>query len=177
MLLCFPPFQPNRKKLVCYIPIVHILCLIHIGYMLLYETTLTMSSDNAKFGEKKIKFDLNTKNRGSSNGVSLTGKAGLKSAKKNQNISKPLSTRAELGSPWGVLLKPVPHLSSAKSPKPEEKLEVKFVPKVSFNNGPHEVEEHNIKKSELKKVNVIKTKKEVRLIKVFSSHNAYRQVC
>ena len=117
-------------------------------------------SNKGKFGERKLKFDPRTKNSGLSNG--------LDSGKKNVPKLVP-SRSSELGSPWGVLLKPIPHMRREKSKQSEEKLEAKnAIPKVGFSTGPHKVEQSRVKKSVLKNVNVVKTKKEVRLVITFS---------
>lgn len=162
------------------------MCLNHIGYMLLYQAKLTMSfSGKRNFGTKKITFDPKTTNHvgisnglpgnanktgmkpGVSNGLGLAGKPGIKLVKKTQvvQVKGEISSKTALGSPWGVLLKPVPSLrkteTQAKSIQPPAKAKLP-VRKLSFK-GPHDVEQLNCNKSELKKVNIVKNKTEVRL--------------
>ena len=162
------------------------MCWNHIGYMVLYQAKLTMSfSGKRNFGTKKITFDPKTTKQvgisngtpansnktgiktSVSNGLGLAGKPGVKLVKKTQvvQVKGEVSSRTELGSPWGVLLKPVPSLrkteTQAQSVKPPAKAKLP-VPKLSFK-GPHGVEQLNCNKSELKKVNIVKNKTEVRL--------------
>ena len=154
------------------------MCLTHIGYMVLYQAKVTMSfSGKRNFGTKKITFDPKTTNHvgitngspgdtnktgikpGVSNGVGLSGKPGVKLVKKTRvvQVKGEISSRTALGSPWGVLLKPVPSLRKTETQaQTAEKPVVKLpVPKLSFK-GPHDVEQLNINKSELKKVNTVK---------------------
>ena len=155
--------------------------------MLLYETKLIMSSNKRNIGTKKISFDPNTTANhvgvsngtgpvrkmglkpGVSNGVGLTN---LKTGKKTQTtvqIKGQASTRTELGSPWGVLLKPVPSSRKTEAQEPVEKPPVPkiAVPKLSFK-GPHDVEQLKFNKPELKNIQIVKNKTEVGLRIVFN---------
>ena len=140
-----------------------------IGYMLLYETELIMSS-----GTKKISFDPKTKNHvgngvsirpGVSNGIGIAGKPGFTLKKKTQvvQLQGQASLKTELGSPWGVRLKPIPSLRKTEAQIPvENPIPKAAIPKLSFK-GPHNIEELNFKKTELKKVDIVKNKTKVRL--------------
>ena len=121
-------------------------------------------SVNAKLSEKKIKFDQTIKSHESSNGVSPAVQTGLKSRNREiRNSQKALASKTSIGSPWGVALKPVPFVRQSKAPKTEETPSIKLLPikTKTFDNGPIKLEELKIKKSEQKRVNVIKTKVEV----------------
>ena len=152
--------------------------------MLLYQAKLTMSfSGNRNLGTKKITFDPKTTNHvgilnglpgnanktgmkpGVSNGLGIAVKPGIKLVKKTKvvHVKGEESSRTALGSPWGVRLKPVPSLRKTETESKSEKLPEKAklpVPILSLK-GPHDVEQLNCNKSELKKVNIVKNKTEV----------------
>ena len=150
-----------------------------LGYMLQSEPKLTMSSSTKRsVGPKKISFDPKTTkphvgvsngskrdNTGLSNGLGGTDKPGLKPPGKRITVTKvkgEKSSITELGSPWGVALKPVPRYKQSESEvKVEDKAKLSL-PKLSFK-GPHDVEQLNLNKNEPKKVKVVKNKTEVRL--------------
>lgn len=160
----------------------------HLGYLLLCETKLTMSSSGKRnIGPKKISFDPNTTkphvgvsngNRlndgkaglktGLSNGLSRTEKLGLKPPGKKIQVFKvkgEISSKTELGSPWGVALKPVPRFKQTESEAKNETKAKLSLPKLSFK-GPHNVEQLNLNKTELKNVKIVKNKTEVRCVKI-----------
>ena len=124
----------------------------------------TMSNNEAtKFGdERKIKFDLTSKKSSSNVGSKFLGRTTIKSKTIIEKPSKGTSTTSELGSPWGVLLKPVPHSRKITAIKDDETPAVKLgISNVDFKNGPIKLEASKVKKSELKSVRVVITKPEV----------------
>ena len=131
------------------------------------KSNLTMSSDKRNLGAKKISFDPNTKgNVGIQNGIGLAGKPGLKPPGKRTQviqIKAQSSSRTELGSPWGVALKPIPSIRKIESQTPpEQPVPTKPNTKLIFK-GPHSIEQIGSQKSELKEVNHIRNKAEVRI--------------
>ena len=133
-----------------------------------------------KVGPKKISFDPNTTKphvgvtngssrkigvkTGLSNGLGGTERPGLKTPGKKITVTKvkgEISSKTELGSPWGVALKPVSRFKQTENEvKAENKAKVS-IPKLSFK-GPHDVEQLNLNKNELKNVKFVKNRIEVR---------------
>ena len=93
------------------------------------------------------------------------GRGRARLTKKQQSMS---SSRSEMGTPWGVALKPIPQGRKVKAPNPDETKAAKLsVPKVSFTNRVTAVdlEEFKVQKSTLRRVSIVNT--EVRVVSTY----------
>ena len=153
----------------------------HLGYISQSEKRLSMSSTGKRsIGPKKISLDPNTTKphvgvtngssrkigikTGLSNGLGGTERPGLKTPGKKITVTKvkgEISSQTKLGSPWGVALKPVSRFKQTENEVKAENNAKVSIPKLSFK-GPHDVEQLNLNKNELKNVKFVRNRIEVR---------------
>ena len=153
----------------------------HLGYISPSAKRLSMSSTGKRsIGPKKISFDPNTTKphvgvtngssrkigikTGLSNGLGGTERPGLKTPGKKITVTKvkgEISSQTKLGSPWGVALKPVSRFKQTENEVKAENNAKVSIPKLSFK-GPHDVEQLNLNKNELKNVKFVRNRIEVR---------------